>query len=491
MSQISPTHPRRLADVTHFDIETDVAVVGFGGAGGCAAIEAADAGADVAIFEVASASGGSTALSSAEIYMGGGGGTRVQQACGYDDSTEALFEYLKLCMGDVGDEEKIRCYAEGSRDHFDWIVGLGVPYKDTEYESKAIVAMTDDCLLYTGNEKAWPFRDVATPCPRGHNLEIEGDNGGPLFMEIVTRNVTERGIRVKYDARALRLIADEGGAIHGLVVRIDGEEKNVRARRGVILCTGGFAMNQTMWEHYSPAVAKRAQPIGNPFDDGGGIRMGQGAGASTLHMNQSFVTIPFYPPSSHTFGILVNSQGQRFINEDVYHARIASSNLKQLHAGEKVFLIIGEKHWKQPNMLGGEIASAAETIEELAEDVGLPVSNLAHTLHYYNEHAAKGEDPLFHKQAEWMEPIEGTIAAVDISPGEHGLYVGFTLGGLETRPTGEVLTMDGDVIPGLYAAGRTTCGMPRNAEGYASGMSVGDVTFFGRKAGRRAAERSV
>jgi len=491
MSQISPTHPRRLADVPHFDIETDVAVVGFGGAGGCAAIEAADAGAEVTIFEVASASGGSTALSSAEIYMGGGGGTRVQQACGYDDSTEALFEYLKLCMGDVGDEEKIRCYAEGSRDHFDWIVGLGVPYKDTEYASKAIVAMTDDCLLYTGNEKAWPFRDVAKPCPRGHNLEIEGDNGGPLFMEIVTRNVTERGIRVEYDARALRLIADEEGTIHGLVVRIDGEEKNVRARRGVILCTGGFAMNQTMWEHYSPEVARRAQPIGNPFDDGGGIRMGQGAGASTLHMNQSFVTIPFYPPSSHTFGILVNSQGQRFINEDVYHARIASSNLKQLHAGEKVFLIIGEKHWKQPNMLGGEIASAAETIEELAEDIGLPVANLAHTFRFYNEHAAKGEDPLFHKQAEWMEPIEGTIAAVDISPGEHGLYVGFTLGGLETKPTGEVLTMDGDVIPGLYAAGRATCGMPRNAEGYASGMSVGDVTFFGRKAGRRAAERRV
>ena len=205
MSQISPTHPRRLADVATFDMETDVAVVGFGGAGGCAAIEAKDNGADVTIFEVASASGGSTALSSAEIYMGGGGGTRVQQACGYDDSTEALYAYLKLCMGDVGDDEKIRCYAEGSPEHFDWIVGLGVPYKDTEYEGKAIVAMTDDCLLYTGNEKAWPFRDVAKPCPRGHNLEIEGDNGGPLFMEIVTRNVVERGVRVEYDALDLLL----------------------------------------------------------------------------------------------------------------------------------------------------------------------------------------------------------------------------------------------------------------------------------------------
>ena len=95
-SQTMATRPRRFEDVDHWDIETDVAVVGFGGAGGCAAIEAADPGAEVTIFEVASASGGSTALSSAEIYMGGGGGTRVQRACGYADSTDALFDYLML-----------------------------------------------------------------------------------------------------------------------------------------------------------------------------------------------------------------------------------------------------------------------------------------------------------------------------------------------------------------------------------------------------------
>ena len=488
MSEISPTHPRRLVDVDTWHAETDVAVVGFGGAGGCAAIEAADRGAQVTIFEVASASGGSTALSSAEIYMGGGG-TRVQRACGYDDTTEALFEYLKLCQGEIGDEEKIRLYAEGSSEHFEWIVGLGVPYKDSEHKEKAIVALTDDCLLYTGNEKAWPFRNVAPPCPRGHNLEVEGDNGGPLFMDIVTRQVESHGVQIEYNARGLRLISDEAGAIHGLVVRIDNEERNIRARRGVILCSGGFAMNSEMWRHYSPEVAKRAHPIGNPFDDGAGIRMGQGAGGATLHMNQSFVTIPFYPPATHTFGILVNSQGQRFINEDVYHARIAINNLRQLQTGDKVYLIIGEKHWKQPNMLGGEVVTAGDSIEEIAEEIGLPVDNLAHTFHHYNEHAARGEDPLFHKQSDWLEPIEPVIAAVDITPGEHGLYVGFTLGGLETRPTGEVLTMDGDVIPGLYAAGRATCGMPRTAEGYGSGMSVGDVTFFGRQAGRQAAAR--
>ena len=86
-SKINPSKPRKIRDVAQWDLETDVAVVGFGGAGGCAAIEAADAGSNVTLFEVASDNGGSTAMSSAEIYMGGNGGTRVQQACGFEDST--------------------------------------------------------------------------------------------------------------------------------------------------------------------------------------------------------------------------------------------------------------------------------------------------------------------------------------------------------------------------------------------------------------------
>ncbi|HEB90697.1 MAG TPA: FAD-dependent oxidoreductase, partial [Deltaproteobacteria bacterium] len=364
----SPIHPRRERDVDQWHFETDVAIVGFGGAGGCAAIEAADGGADVLIFEVASASGGSTALSSAEIYMGGSGGTPIQQACGYADSTEDMIRYLTLAQGEIGDPERIRLYCENSRAHFDWIVSLGVPYKKSEFKKRAIVALTDDCLLYTGNEKAWPFRDEARPCPRGHNLEVEGDNGGPLFMQIVTRQVEARGVRIQYDARALTLVVDDSGEVRGLVVRIDGRERNVRARKGVVLCAGGFAMNKEMFTRHAPEVAGLATPIGNPFDDGAGIRMGVGAGGAVLHMDRCFLTIPYYPPSAHTYGILVNAQGQRFINEDVYHARIASHARRQL--GEGIYMIIGEEDWKQPNMLGGEIVGTGDTIEEVAEEIG-------------------------------------------------------------------------------------------------------------------------
>ncbi len=179
----------------------------------------ATTGAEVTIFDLASASGGSTALSSAEIYMGGNGGTRVQRACGFEDSTEDMYQYLMAANGPLADADKVRAYCEGSLDHFNWLVGLGVPYKDTLYNQRAIMALTDDCLLYTGSEKAWPYNQVARPCPRGHNLQVEGDNGGPLFMKIMAGECREarredplRSARPDADRRRRAPGARRGGA---------------------------------------------------------------------------------------------------------------------------------------------------------------------------------------------------------------------------------------------------------------------------------------
>jgi succinate dehydrogenase/fumarate reductase flavoprotein subunit len=473
--------------VETWDIETDVAIVGFGGAGACAAIEASDAGAKVCLFEVSAASGGSTALSSAEIYMGGSGGTRVQRACGYEDSTEDMFNFLMAAQGDLADEAKIRMYCDNSVYHFEWLVRMGARYKDSELKERAIMALTDDCLLYTGNEKSFPFRDLAKPCPRGHNLEIEGDNGGPMLMGILTENVEQRPIRVEYNVRALRLIADDSNAVHGLVVRVDGEERNVRAHKGVILCAGGFVMNQEMLDQYVPYLKVANVPIGSPGDTGTGILMGQGVGGAVLHMNEAFITLPFYPPGSLTFGIFVNAQAQRFINEDIYHARMAYHVLRQV--GKGVYLIVSHDDYERPPFLNADIVGTGETIEELAEELGLDVEMLRHTVEFYNTHAAKGDDPLFHKHEDWLKPMEPPYAALDCTPGNGAIFPYFTLGGLDTLPTGEVLTMDREIIPGLYAAGRTSCGLPRTAAGYGSGMSVGDATYFGRVAGKHVATR--
>ncbi len=489
MSDTSPSQPRKLKDVTQWDIETDVAIVGFGGAGASAAIEAAEAGAQVSIFELASASGGSTAMSSAEIYMGGNGGTEPQRATGFEDRTEDMFNYLMAAQGELADEAKIRLYCDSSLEHYQWLTQkIGIPYKNSFHKERAIMALTDDCLLYTGNEKAWPFNEIAKPCPRGHNIQVEGDNGGPFLMKALTEKVDSLGVRTHYDARALTLIVDENNEVHGLVVRIDMQEKTVRARKGVILCAGGFVMNEAMVKKYAPKLLRCNAPIGNPGDTGTGIMMGMSVGAAAINMNEGFVSLPFYPPANMTHGILVNSQAQRFINEDCYHGRVGAYLLQQL--GDRVYMVFSAEGFEQPMFLGADIAGTGETVEELAEELKLDADMLKHTIEHYNRCCEQGNDPLFHKAAEYLVPITAPYAALDVTPGRGAFFPYFTLGGLDTLPSGEVLTPERKVIKGLYAAGRTACGLPRTGAGYASGMSVGDATFFGRQAGKNVASQA-
>ncbi|WP_299944526.1 FAD-dependent oxidoreductase [uncultured Microbulbifer sp.] len=486
-----PTKAIKFSEVEEWHYKTDVSVIGYGGAGACAAIEAADAGASVTIIELAAAPGGSTALSSAEIYMGGDGGTRVQAAMGYNDTNQAMIDYLSACAGPQADADKIKAYVEGSREHFNWLVEQGVPFKNSEYKERAIMALTDDCLLYTGSEKAWPFKDIATPCPRGHNLEVEGDNGGPLFMEIMSAAVTRREIKVRFNCRTLTLIQDEAGSVRGIRIREDLQEKNVLVERGVILCTGGFAMNRDMLKKYAPNLLRCSEPIGNPGDMGTGILMGMGVGGAAINMHEGFVSVPYYPPASLTFGLFINAQGQRFINEDCYHGRVGAYILQQ--PGNRVYLVCsGEDYgdYEQISYLGASVAGTGETIIELEQELKLPKGQLVQTLQTYNKHAQNGEDPVFHKSAEWLKPLNAPYVGLDVTPGRGAFYPYFTLGGLDTKPSGEVLNPEGNVIAGLYAAGRTACGVPRRGAGYNSGISVGDATFTGRMAGRAAAARN-
>ena len=488
IQKASPSKPRKLSDVPGWDFETDVAVVGFGGAGACAAIEAADAGADVIIFELASTSGGTTALSSADIYMGGSGGTPVQKACGFEDSSEDMFNYLMMAGGSLADEAKVRAYVDGSVDHFHWLEKMGVPYKRSFHGERTVYIITDDCLLYTSNEQAWPFVETAKPCPRGHNIQVQGDNGGPVLMNALTKQVEVRGIHVIYDARVLTLVIDDDCNVVGLVVRMDQQEKHVRVRKGVVLCAGGFVMNEEMLKKYAPGLLRANDPTGNPGDTGAGIMMGMAVGAAAINMNEGFVSIPFYPPSSFTYGIFINSRGERFINEDCYHGRVGYYCLQQ--DSKRIYLVISVEdysHYEKFNLMGADIAGTGETITELEEELEIPEGRLQHTIEFYNKHAVNGEDPLFHKSKDWVKPLNGPFAALDCTPGRGAIIPFFTLGGLDTLPTGEVLTPMGEVINGLYAAGRNTCGIPRSASGYGSGMSVGDATFFGRMAGKNAA----
>jgi 3-oxo-5alpha-steroid 4-dehydrogenase len=478
--------PLKDSQIEQWDITTDVAVVGFGGAGACAAIEAHDAGANVLLMDAASAPGGSTALSSAEIYLGGG--TRVQKACGYNDSVDAMYDYLMASNGPQADADKVRRYCEHAVEHFDWLVAQGVPFKDSELKARAVMATTDDGLLYTGSEKAWPYRDNIAPAPRGHNLHVWGDNGGPLFMKIMAQAIEDRGIEVSLETRALRLIVDANQRVVGVQIRRDMQELNVRAHRGVVLCAGGFAMNQKMLQKYAPDLLRCSMAIGNPGDTGGGIQMAMAVGASAINMHEGFVSLPFYPPASLTYGVLINSHGQRFINEDAYHGRVGSYLLRQ-DPGPIYFILSVEDYadYEKVAYLGAPVVATGETLDELLDELPMPREAVAQTLHSYNEHAAQGRDPMFHKHTDWLKPLQAPLVALDCTPGNGAYMPYFTLGGLETTPNGEVVNTLGTPIVGLYAAGRTACGVPRRGDGYASGISVGDATMSGRFAGRAAA----
>ncbi|MCY1482225.1 flavocytochrome c [compost metagenome] len=485
----SPGRACRAEEVPYWDVDTDVAIVGFGAAGSCAAIEARQAGVRVDIFEVASAPGGSASLSGGEVYVGGNGGTDVQREAGFEDSTEDFRRYLMMAGGPAADAERVGLYAEHGVEHFGWLREQGVPFKGTYLPGKWIEPVSDDTLLWSGSEKAWPFSAEARPAPRGHTVQFEGWGGGKLLMEKLSERALALGAVAHYDSRALCLVVEEDGSVCGLVVRSQGEERFVRARHGVVLAAGGFIGNAAMVERFAPAAKVCTQLVTGGNDDGSGIRMGISVGAATLNMQEFFATIPFFPPASLVKGIFVNERGQRFINEDAYHGRVAHHVLRQPNG--RAWLLVDNEIFGRPMLQEDiEIAAVGESWTEIAEELGLPAGELEHTVAEFNRHAAAGSDPLLRKDAEWLRPLsEPPFAALSYCLDSLEAHA-FTLGGLATRPSGEVLDADGNPIAGLYAAGRTACGLPRWGEGYSSGLSLGDSTFFGRMAGRTAASRT-
>lgn len=286
--------------IERFDHRTGVLVCGFGGAGASAALEARRAGAEVMVLERFSGGGGSTMLSACEMYLGGNGGTRLQRELGIEDSSENFFNYLMACFGAYADEARVRAYVDGAAEHFDWVEGLGVPYKRGFFAGRDVVALTGDSLQYTGNERSYPFREIATPVPRGHLPADSGHDGGKTLMSVLLRRVEESGADIRHDARVTALVRDRGGRIRGVVARIDNRNVHILATQGVILATGGFIMNEEMTRRHIPEYASYCTRHGNPGDTGDGIQLGIAAGAHAINMGQAFVGVAHYPPAQLT-----------------------------------------------------------------------------------------------------------------------------------------------------------------------------------------------
>ena len=493
VTDISLTHEK---EVLAFDYDVDVIVCGFGGAGGCAAIESSSNGASTLILERASDGGGSTALSSCEMYLGGSGGTSLQKACGFEDSTENMIAYIESSLEGKGDGKKIKLYAENAADHFEWIKSLGVSYKEASHLGRIVVPESNESLLYTGNERVAPFCALAEPIPRGHVPSHDGDFGGKIFFDALKKKINRSNIHVSYDSRVNGLVINNDKEIIGVSFKKDNSIRFAKAKKGVILTAGGFVMNEKMVSSYLPFQSSFAAPYGNQWDKGDGILIGLSMNANIINMDEAFFGVYFYPPESLTNGIFVNINGKRFVNEDSYGARIGYFCSQQEE--QKIYMVIQDEDYNPSIYMDRlPILAVAETINELEVEAGFEKGTISSTIQQYNQYAKNGNDEDFQKDPKWLKEFsKPPYAIIDYSfanqsspaYSEKNGPLMFTLGGLETLPTGEVLDKSREIIPKLFAAGRTTAGLPRTGKGYASGMSVGDATFFGRMAGKSAAK---
>jgi succinate dehydrogenase/fumarate reductase flavoprotein subunit len=479
--------PISTADVEAWSDEVDVVVVGFGIAGGCAALEAARAGASVVLLERAAEYGGTSAMAGGHFYLGGG--TAVQEATGVEDSAEEMRAYLTAVSLDP-DEEKIRAFCEDSVEHFDWIESLGMQFERSFYAEKAVIQPGTEGLMYTGNEKVHPFRDLAKPAARGHKVPKPGDTGGArIVLDALAKQIAETDVDVRYETGATNLVVhvgpEGGGSVAGVAWRRYDERGVIRAR-AVVIAAGGYVGNEQMVAELTPQLGQKLFPLASTYDDGLGIRLGASVGAELLHMDQAFVTAPFYPPSKLVTGIVVNKEGKRFVAEDSYHSRTSGFVLDQ--PDQAAYLIVDSAHIEHPDFPLCPFIDGWETVEEMEQALDIPEGALQQTLATYNENAARKEDPELHKHPDWLEPQDtGPWGAYDLTLGK-AMYAGFTMGGMRVSVDGEVQREDGSVIPGLFAAGACAVNIAQDGKGYASGIQLAEGSYFGRRAGRRAAK---
>ena len=529
-------------DRTRWDEEVDVVIVGFGGAGACAAIEAADCGANVLAIDRFDG-GGATAVSGGVYY---GAGTRFQREAGFDDTPDEMFNYLNAELNGVVAPETLRRFCDESNNNLEWLIDKGLSYGSTFSPDKTSFPGSGVDLYYSGNELSPSAEAVAKPAPRGHKV-VGSSVTGHIFYAVLKRAALERGVRLWTHSPVTRLTSDANGTIIGVeVTRLkDGSSAsrrhrwiyrlatkmvglvtsqgaarmlrklgaieaencstvNIRARKGVILASGGFVFNRAMIAAEASLYAD-ATPLGTPGCDGSGILLGRVVGAATARMETVNAARSIAPPLAFVSGVVVNANGQRIINEDAYAATlgrvVAESKdgiawlildkdmrreaLRNSFPGAGRLLVIHCMPALMSIIFGSRKAT---TIAELAAKCELDRDALERTVAVYNEAQAGGEPDQFGKSQKYCRPIiNGPFYALDISLRSKTVPLfTFTLGGLVVdEKSGAVRKVDGSLIRGLYAAGRAAVGLPSNY--YISGLSIADCVFSGRRAGRCAA----
>lgn len=454
-----------------WDLEADVVVVGSGG-GMAGAITAAEAGLEVIVLEKLGIVGGSTAVHSGVVACGGG--TSLQREAGIEDTPEQYRDYLLTCAKGQANEALVDALAHEIPQNFEWLVSLGVPF-------------TTEWLYYTGPEEE-PYCTAVTPAVK-HGAQCPPDQEhpltGPVIHSYVVSEAQAKGVQIITGAPAQRLIVDGAGAVIGVVALIDGAEKAIKARRGVILAAGGMCANPQMLAQYMRFGGMRIA-AGCQGATGDGIKMGQAVGADLVNMHESLTSLntpvkfgtttrgkerPCFP------SIVVNKYGQRFANEDWHSDSVGT--LAQGQEDGFVFQIFDSVAYEAVAEDKRATLACADTVAGLAEQLGISPAGLEQTISCWNEHAAQGEDPLFGKIGGTVAPLEPPFYGIQVW--SYAIVAHF--GGLRVNERCQVLRPTGEPIARLFAGGIDAGGwMGRQYPG--SGTAVGGTYSMSRIAAR-------
>ncbi len=462
-----------------WDMETDVLVLGFGAAGATAAAYAFDAGAEVMILEKLPFPGGNTAVCGGAIY---GTGTPVQKEVGYNDSPEQFIKYYSQIRPGMNFPEFVEILAYESADAIQFVIDNGA--KIPAVEGLPGITMG-------GFERNY---DHITPAmARSHWV----DGGGKGLFQAFYNAVKDRpGIKVHLSTAAERLIQDPATErIIGVQAKKGNKTLNIKARKAVVIATGGWSQNVDLLTAYSPNGNNFKGAKGSPGVTGDGLLMAMEVGAKTwaLHEVLESMGIAGSPGTYFTpfmaYTLIVNNDAKRYISEGAWTEPISEETLRQPN-GEAYLIFDAELRARSEfdvtlnTVVPADKVIKANSIKELAQKLGLDPATLEKTVAEYNGYCKTGVDPMGKSPAEMSAIDKAPFYAIKSDP----LPV-MTTGGILTDTESRVLNPFDEVIPGLYAAGEVTGG---KLVGYPGcGSAVTEAFVFGRIAGENAAHESV
>ncbi|MCI3871679.1 flavocytochrome c [Lactococcus petauri] len=438
----------------------DVVIVGAGGAGMAAALQAQEAGMNPVILEKMPVAGGNTLKSSGGMNASE---TKFQEKAGIKDSNQLFFNDTLKGGNNTNDQDLLHYLVDNSAEAIDWLDTMGI---------------TLDNISYSGGASV---KRIHRP--------TDGSAVGTYLVDGLLRNIQEKEIPLFVNAD-VKAINGKDGKVTGVKVKIEGQEKEI-AGDAVVVTTGGFGSNKELIEEKRPDL-KGYVSTTSKGSTGDGIKMIKALGGALVDMDQ----IQVHPTVVQDTGmlitetvrgegaILVNQQGKRFFNE--LETRDNVSAAITALPGSYAYLIfdnaLAERAKQLEHYREEGVVVEADTIEELAKKIDMNPEALKTTLDKWNQSVAEQTDKEFgRKTAMDYDLKEGPFCAIQIAPGIH-----HTMGGVKINTKTQVLKEDGSPITGLYAAGEVTGGI--HGQNRIGGNAVADIMVFGRQAGLQAAE---